>query len=86
MIDRVGEVYECKESGEIFVILSPAYIDNIGDQKWNTLIIHASPTYFERPSRVGEITVYSEMWFSDSLYSWKMRRLSGAPQERREGC
>jgi hypothetical protein len=86
MIDRTGEVYEWKETGEIFVILGLAYVDNIGDKKWNAAILVTSPdmmyTSYERI--VGQISTFSEMWFSDSTYSWKMRRLSGDPPERRE--
>lgn len=86
MIDRVGEVYEWEETGEIFLILGQAYCDNFGDIKWNAVIIHEATLVKADPyEKIGDISTYSEMWFSDSTYSWKVRRLSGAPQERREG-
>lgn len=77
MIDRTCEVWEWNETGEIFLILGYAYTDNIGDRKWESLIIHESMTHEDQ--RVDETCTFSEMWFSDSQYSWKMKRLSDAP-------
>ena len=74
MIDRVGEVYEWLESGEIFVIVERDIVDNSGDQKWRSVIISLA-TRMDFVERLCEETLFSEMWFSDSRFSNMMRRL-----------
>lgn len=77
MSERVGEVWECKKTKEVFVILFLDYVDNVGDKKWRCFTIAGGEV-----NDTGEESVYSEMWFSDSMYSWQMRKLSDAPVQR----
>ncbi len=74
MEDRTCQVWEWLDTGEVFVVLSPAESNPYG-RIWNTLVLEETPKSFVM-NRVGELSSFSDLWFSSSEYNHRVRRLA----------
>ncbi len=70
-MNRNGQLWKSKKHGEVVVLLYVDHYDNVGDAKWASLVIEGGQLH-----SAGELITYSEMWFSDSRFSWEMQRLA----------